>query len=505
MRWCALAACLVGASLGLQVRGSPALHKAGRSFLKQDGRRDPAGGASRRRGGAWMAAAVPAGGAAVPAGGTEVFAGGAVTNVPAGGAVAAVKTSSTEYALLASTLLFIISASLVSLSPPPYYVAAFGAERAATFLAGIAASSAALEIVASPIIGGLVDSVGRRPGIVAPPLLICLFHALVAGTTAIPALSAAKFFGGCAFGLYFLSSQAVLADIHKGNAPKIAASSGVLFAIVNLGFAVGVQLSRFLPKDMRYEYGVSAAVAACAVVTALFGVKETLSETDRATNAAAAAAKPKRRLPNPVSFVRLLSNGRRLRLLTILTALQLIPIFMGDVLQLYAIDHWKLGKPQVVQLFSLVGVTGIVSNAFGGLFTRRLGVQGFTALATLGSLGFWVGATVSYQAALLAAVIGFLGPARALCTSAALQQEGARVGMQQGALAGDRANMMAILKVAGPLFYGWLYKAGKGRGVAQLPFLFNCAVTTAALLLGFVAISAVNEDDTTTAPKPAVA
>ena len=60
---------------------------------------------------------------------------------------------------------------------------------------------------------------------------------------------------------------------------------------------------------------------------------------------------------------------------------------------------------------------------------------------------------------------------------------GAKAGMPQGELSGDRANLTAILKVIGPLLYGQLFVAGKAIGAPALPFAFNIALTTAALFL----------------------
>ena len=45
---------------------------------------------------------------------------------------------------------------------------------------------------------------------------------------------------------------------------------------------------------------------------------------------------------------------------------------------------------------------------------------------------------------------------------------GAKAGMPQGELSGDRANLTAILKVIGPLLYGQLFVAGKAIGAPAL-------------------------------------
>lgn len=70
----------------------------------------------------------------------------------------------------------------------------------------------------------------------------------------------------------------------------------------------------------------------------------------------------------------------------------------------------------------------------------------------------------SQKIALWTAIIGILGPARTLGVSTQLSAEAERVGLSQGQLSGDRANLIAILKVVGPLLYGQLFVQGEPSG-----------------------------------------
>ena len=60
----------------------------------------------------------------------------------------------------------------------------------------------------------------------------------------------------------------------------------------------------------------------------------------------------------------------------------------------------------------------------------------------------------------------------------------------QGQLAGDRANLVAILKVVGPIFYGKLFLVGKQMQLPQLPFIVSCALLFCALVLSPLAFAA---------------
>ena len=148
----------------------------------------------------------------------------------------------------------------------------------------------------------------------------------------------------------------------------------------------------------------------------------------------------------------------------------------------------------------------------------------------------------SRQTALICAIIGVLGPARTLGATTMMTTEGAKRSIPQGRLSGDRANLIAWIKVRqrtdgggwrgmeggggawavmvmvvappppqrspatfaltgahapplsawlqviGPLVYGSLYVRGVAAGVPTAPFRFNAALTLASLVLAPIAL-----------------
>jgi len=252
---------------------------------------------------------------------------------------------------------------------------------------------------------------------------------------------------------------------------------------------VGIALSRFLPSQhtLRWAFGLSAGMAAVASAVAGVAVAETMAPSQRVPF--------KLRKFNPVSCVRLFSAGVEMRLLALLLAVTLQPIFMGDVLQVFAIGEWGLSKGQVATFFTAIPVLGALGNLAGGKCVKYMGVQAFTALATVSNMLFWAGCCVSHHAALACAAIGFLGPARTLGASTALTTVGASKGVPQGQLSGDRSNLIAICKVIGPAFYGQLYVRGKAAGLPALPFFLNIGLTFTALLLAPRALSVVADSE----------
>jgi len=165
-------------------------------------------------------------------------------------------------------------------------------------------------------------------------------------------------------------------------------------------------------------------------------------------------------------------------------ALNLAPLFMGDTLQVFCLSHWKLTNTQVSRLFTGVAIQGVIANTLSATLIKRLGLQLFTLLCTGSTLLFWAGFSTGVpRVAMVGAAAGLLGPARTLGASTMITSEGSRLGIPQGQLSGDRANLVAWLKVLGPLVYGQLYVMGTASGVPTLPFLLNCAFALAALLL----------------------
>ena len=73
---------------------------------------------------------------------------------------------------------------------------------------------------------------------------------------------------------------------------------------------------------------------------------------------------------------------------------------------------------------------------------------------------------------------------------------GATVGFGQGELAGDRQNLHALIKVAGPFMYGSLFALGCRIGLPALPFYFAATVGFTAWLLVLLSPASVWSDQT---------
>jgi DHA1 family tetracycline resistance protein-like MFS transporter len=382
---------------------------------------------------------------------------------------------SDERPLQITAALYVLSLAVTALTAAPFMVEALGTAKATSTLAYIGSASAATEIIVAPILGAATDTLGRKLVLTGTLASVALVNGLVALHPSVPLLMVSKYISMMGTGLFFLSAGAILGDKYRKDPTKLAGASSLLFALVNGGFAVGIAVGSQLPGGLRTAFGVSAIGACLASLTCLLTVRESLPLEARVP------FKP--RAFNPLAFTRLLRHGRQLRLLVLLSALTLQPIFMGDFFQVYGVSQWGLDKKGLGVLFTLIPVLGAFANIVGGPLIARFGLIPFTLVATVSNLLYWVGCLFSFKMAIVGACIGALGAARTLAASTMIASAGAKAGMPQGELSGDRANLTAILKVIGPLLYGQLFVAGKAIGAPALPFAFNIALTTAALFL----------------------
>jgi len=381
-----------------------------------------------------------------------------------------------------TAFVFVLGLSLVTLTPAKEVTTRMGTEAGMRLLTLLTTGSAAAEIAFSPLVGSLTDSIGRKPVLLVTCFSVFAVNLATAVCPTVPLIALSKLVSSLVVGIFFLAAGAILADRLRDDPAKLAAASGSLFAVVNGGFGVGIAASELLPSGLRWRYGISALISLLGFGLAA-RVRESLSDEDRLPFEV--------RSFNPFAFTRLFFMSRAMSLLALLSMLTLLPIFMGDTLQVFALTQWQLTMPQVSQLFTGVAVSGVIANVVGGRLIRALGLQLFTAIATVSTLLFWIGfSSGRVRVAVACAAVGLLGPARTLGATTVMTTEGARLGVPQGQLSGDRANMMAWLKVLGPLGYGTLYVRGVQAGVPTAPFIANVALTFASLVLGFYALSA---------------
>ena len=218
---------------------------------------------------------------------------------------AAPAKSSPALPLQLTAFVFMVGISLVTLEPALFMMNTLGSERGMRLLTLLSATSAAAEIALSPFFGGLTDSLGRKPVVVGTMLVACLTNLATAVYPTVALVALSKFVASLVIGIFFLAAGALLADNFRSEPAKLAAASGILFALVNGSFGLGVALSGLLPSGLRYRYAASAAVGLCGLLLGANGIRESLPLADRVPF--------QLRSFNPFAFTRLLGMSRLMR------------------------------------------------------------------------------------------------------------------------------------------------------------------------------------------------
>ena len=385
-----------------------------------------------------------------------------------------------------SSFMLVLSLALASFSPAPALIAKLGADRATSTLSVLAASAALIEIVLSPVVGSVIDSIGRKPVMGGTVLAFSLANGVVSvNSSCILCICFAKVIGMLCLSQFFVTSQAILSDIAANDPERLSAAMGIQMALSGAGFLIGSLIAgRLADFRLSFSYGASAFVGALAVMLVGFGMPETLPPSKRVPFETHAARKLI--LRSPLSCTKLLfRHGSEVRILTILLLLQSLPQFMGAFFQIFASTEWKITTKEFSSFIAMWGVIGIFANTVGSVIVRRYGIKRFMGIATLSSMCAPIGASFfGFRGAVIGSVLGFLGAAQAMGIMAALVELGDASGVPHGELAGERASLVALLKVVGPILYSALYVQGRGKlGMKQLPFVFNIFLSAGAFAI----------------------
>jgi len=383
-----------------------------------------------------------------------------------------------------SSFLTVLGLALVAFSPAPALVAEIGSDRATSTLSIIAACAALTEIVISPALGFLLDSIGRKPALVTALICVIAVHGLVSIHSSVLTICVAKFVGMLCIGSFFTATQVIISDIALSDPKLMGSTLGLQYALVGCAYFVGaISAGRLSELGLSVTYGTSAVVLALTAALISFGMGETLLPSKRIPFKENKTMLRKQLLQSPwSSCTRILTrHSKEVRILAILMMIQILPSQMRDAFQILAKTEWNLDTKDFSSFVAVIGIFNIAANIVGSQMVVKLGIKHFTAVATLSSIIAPIGASLfSFRGLVTGTIIGFLGSAQMLGVTAALYTEGAKSHVPQGELAGERAAFLALTKVIGPIWYSALYVKGKNIfGTGFLPFYFNigCGLT----------------------------
>jgi len=226
--------------------------------------------------------------------------------------------------------------------------------RTATALGKLGSIAALLDIIITPQLGRLSDTIGRKPLLIGAPCLGCLVRALVALHPATPFLVAVKVLGGVISASYMVAVRAALADGHRNDPPTLTGRLGLVSAASAGAYAIGMYAGGELVQwQLQAPYAISATLLALLSLLVTFGFKETHPTEQRV---------PFQPREPGVGFYRLFTSGGTLRGLCSVNALQLISVSMGDTWQVFARQLRGWEAAQCGLFGSLTGLGGMVAS-----------------------------------------------------------------------------------------------------------------------------------------------
>ena len=267
--------------------------------------------------------------------------------------------------LLVSSFLMIFALMLTGLSPTPILIEQFGAASATKLLSSIASVGAVLEIILSPILGSLLDSIGRKSVMVGATLLISGVNLIVAVSFLLFPSSSSSSSSGVSITLTnaiivsisklvtavlvpttFIAKSAIVGDILASTPNKMGSFMALSMSLVSVGMIVGITTAgkvlggsttmmgrltqQYHPHGILY--GVSSLVALLSATVLAVRLPETLIDEKRIPFASTSIRNKIKQ--SPASAARLLiGRGKQIRWLAILLVLQSLPTSMGDIFQ----------------------------------------------------------------------------------------------------------------------------------------------------------------------------
>ena len=287
-------------------------------------------------------------------------------------------------------------------------------ERVAESLSTVAAGSAALEFLLLPAVAALSDTHGRRPLLLALPLLTVLLRMMVLVHSCLHTLLLSRVVVGALVNYFDAFCAVTAADLFSDDAEALASLEGKTAAAWGAAYAGGMLIggrllargASALPATAAAGGGAAAAGAAAATATTtlrasgvwaapwqlagpfgayavsvgfallalLFacGARETLPPARRARFSL--------RGSNPLGFLRLFRNGRLLAAFSAILALQTLHDGEGDVWQVYGADVHGWGTRQASLYGAAVGLASTAGGLLTGRSVRRLGTRAHTVL-----------------------------------------------------------------------------------------------------------------------------
>jgi MFS family permease len=226
--------------------------------------------------------------------------------------------------------------------------------------------------------GWLIDRFGRRPVMIAGPLLAAAMGFLVAGAHSFPELLVWRFLNGVAAQMWLMSRLAAIS--HSAAAGQRGRLVSWMFGMDSTGKLAGPVIGGFIASDLgaRAPFMVYAVLALVALVPTILFAKDTPRRDDIAAREKTAGA-PRKLSIREIVMPRLPYFG-----VALFAGLTRGPL-QADLLHLYAAFAYHLGPRQIGFLATSAVVISMPISLTAGWMMDRFGrkrtmVPGFTGV-----------------------------------------------------------------------------------------------------------------------------
>ncbi|WP_079506070.1 MFS transporter [Mesobacillus jeotgali] len=346
----------------------------------------------------------------------------------------------------------------------PFYAEEIGASP--TELGLLMAVYSLMQFLFAPMWGRISDRIGRKPVIMIGILGLSLSFFLMAISTQLWMLFAARIIGGFLSSANMPTVMAYVADITSEE--DRAKGMGIIGASVGLGFIFGPAIGGvFSQSSLSMPFYIAGATSLITFLFVTFALKESLSAEHR-------TSQERERTSLLKAFTGTLSMLFLLQLFVSLSLSGLEATFAY-----FAAEKAGLGSVELGYIFMIMGLAGAVVQ--GGLVGRLTKMLGEGAVIQLGivisAIGFGlILLTESFGTAALFLTIFGIGNGLIRPSVSSLLTKKSTTG--HGGTTGLLSSFDSLGRIIGPPLGGWLFSIAIG-----MPYISGIVLSLVALIL----------------------
>ncbi|MBN1136265.1 MAG: MFS transporter [Anaerolineae bacterium] len=355
----------------------------------------------------------------------------------------------------------------------PFYVESMGAS--ATELGLLVAISPFIQLVASPVWGGVSDRRGRKPVLAVGLLGYGLSMLLFGLSTELWMLFVARGAGALLSSATMPTTMAYIGD--STSERDRGGGMGALGAATGLGMVLGPALGGLLGgESLATPFFLTAAICLLTLLLVLLFLPESLPAEARQQMAGGA---------KPAAQVRGLWQALSGPLGALLFMAFLVSFgltnFQG-IFGYYALKRFGYGTEEVGWILTVAGiVAAITQGALTGPLTKRWGEATVIKATLLGSAVTFALLLAANSLATVLLTTGLFTLPNALLRPAVMSLTSKRAEAQQGAVMGLNNSFNSLGRVVGPVWAGFAFDLNY-----SLPYLSGAAIMLAGFLASMV-------------------